>query len=177
MADTNLSFKQRTCLFSEKYITPKFSLNAAFAAAFGQFANTPRVPRERWDEFPHRLEVYYAVRSTRDAGELVAGYLHHEDPRLRPSLAHGFWRRTDYSLRSVLKSPGDDGHDRIAYAPIVASFSSAVVASEMYRRQNNAQTTLIHAGLAYGHYMTRSFFHEFRPDINAYARHFLHRDN
>lgn len=157
-------------------MSPRFALTAAFMAAFGQFQNSPHVPRQHFDEIPHRLAAHYATRAARDSGELIVGYLHHEDPRLRKTDAQGFRRRADAAMMRVLTSPDEDGHLRVAYAPIAGSLSAGFVGSAMFRHNETLEDALMHAGFIYSKYFLRSVFAEFKPDINAYARHILRRD-
>jgi hypothetical protein len=168
-----LTFKQRVCLYGQELITPKFALAAGFAAAFGQLENSPYVSRQHLDEFPHRVEVNYARVAARDSGELIAGYLHHEDPRYRRSMAHGIRRRTDAALMSVLTSPGEDGRLRLAYAPIAGSLTSALVGSVMYEHNETVEDTLTHVGLVYSHYFARAVFLEFKPEMTAFVHRIL----
>jgi hypothetical protein len=171
-----LTFKQRVCFFAKPLLSPRFALAAGFESAFGQFENSPHVARQHFAEFPHRFEVFYARRSARDAAEMIAGYLHHEDPRSHRSNAQGFWQRADSALLSVLVSPGEDGRLRFAYGPLAGSLTSAFVGSVMYRHNETLPNTLGHAGMAYGNYFFRAFFAEFKPEFNAYARRVLRRE-
>jgi hypothetical protein len=173
---TNLTFKQRTCYLEKKILSPRFALAAAVSSAFGQFRNSPYVLHQNFQDFPYRLAVYYARRSTRNTAELMAGYLHKEDPRFRPSNSQSFWRRTDSAFLNVLTSPDADGHLRIAYAPIAGALSSAFVGSIMYRHQETLEQTLGHAAGIYAYYFVRYFCKEFKPEMKAYARRILHSD-
>jgi hypothetical protein len=157
-------------------LSAKFALTAAFMSAFAQFQNSPHVPQQRFDEIPHRLAAYYTTHAARDAGELIVGYLHHEDPRFRRSDAQGFRHRADAAIMRVLTSPDEDGNFRIAYAPIAGSLSAGFVGSAMYRHNETLEDGLMHAGFIYSKYFLRSVLAEFKPDINAYARHILRRD-
>ena len=171
-----LTFKQRVCFYGMPLISPRFALAAGFESAFGQFENSPHVPRQHFAEFPHRFEVFYARRSARDAAEILAGYLHHEDARPHHSNAQSFRQRADSALLSVLTSPGEDGRPRLAYAPIAGSLTSAFVGSVMYRHNETLPNTLTHAGVAYGNYFFRALFAEFKPEFTAYTRRLLHWD-
>ena len=172
-----LTFRQRTCLYTKQLISPRFALAAAFASAFEQYENLPHVPAQRFNEFPHRLSVYYSRRATRDTAELLVGYWHKEDPRFRRSNAQSFWRRTDSAIMNVLTSPDENGHLRPAYAPIAGSLSSAFVGSVMYHHQETLQQTLGHAAAVYSYCFVRNFLAEFRPEVHTYVRHLLHREN
>jgi hypothetical protein len=173
---TTLSAKQRACYFGKPLITPQFALAAGFAAAFDQLRNSPHVRNQDFDEISRRLEILYARRAARNTAEFLVGYLHKEDPRFRKSLAHSFWRRTDSAFLNVVTSPDEDGHLRMAYAPIAGSLSSAFVGSVMYRHNETLPNTLTHAAAVYGYYFVRNFFEEFKPDIDSYVRHVFHRD-
>jgi hypothetical protein len=167
----NLTLKQRACYFGRPLIAPQFALATGFISVFDQFRNSPRIEHDRWDKLPHRFEVYYARHAARDAGELLVGYLHHEDPRLHKSKESGFWRRTNSALMSVITSPDEEGHLRPALAPIAGSFSSALVGTVMYRHSETLPSMLIRAGGVYGLYFVRAAFAEFKPEFNS----LLHR--
>lgn len=171
-----LTFKQRACFYGQQLLSPTFALRAGFMSAFGQFRNSPHMTHHDFGEFPHRFEVYYATRAARDAGELLAGYMHHEDLRFRRGDASGFRHRTNSALLSVLTSPGEDGRRRVAYAPIAGSVSSAVVGSLLYRHSETLEDMAAHAGIIYSGYFVRALFREFKPEMNSYTRHILRRD-
>lgn len=172
----SLSFLERACMYGEQLASPQFALVAGFSAAFGQFQNSPHIPRQHFDEFPHRFAAYYGTRTARDAGELIAGYLHHEDTRYRRSNETRLRRRIEAAFLSVLTSPDEDGDRRMAYAPIAGSLSAAFAGSAMFRHNETVSDALLHAGLIYSHYYVRALGREFRPEMDSYVRRILHRD-
>ena len=171
-----LTFKQRSCLFSQDLLSPKFALTAGFAAVFGQLRNSPRMRSEDFDDVSRRFGVFYARHASQHAAELLVGYRHHEDPRFRSSDAKSFWRRTNSAFLNVVASPGTDGSLRVAYAPIAGALSSAFVGSALYRHSETLPGVFAHASAIYGYYFLRDFVAEFKPELNAYARHLLGRD-
>lgn len=169
-----LTLKQRACFAGKQLISPQFALAAGIASAYGQFLDSPHIYHTGLAEFQRRYEIHYAYRGARTTAELIVGYLHNEDPRFRRSIAHGFWRRTNSSIRNVLISPDADGNARVAYAPIAGAFGSAFTASMLYRHSETLPNTLEHAAAVYSFYFVRSFYQEFKPEFTTYARHFLH---
>lgn len=168
-----LTLKQRFCFGAKELISPRFALAAGFASAFGQFRDIPRIRHTGFAEFERRYEIHYAYRAARTSAEVIVGYLHNEDPRFRKSVAHGFWNRTNSSVRNVLISPDAEGNARLAYAPIAGSFGSAFTASMLYRHSETLPNTLEHAAAVYSFYFVRSFCREFKPELTGYARRVL----
>jgi hypothetical protein len=172
----SLSFKQRTCIYARELISPQFAFGAAMVAAFDQYRNSPHVEKQHLKEFPYRLGVYYSRHAARDSGELLVGYLHHEDPRFRRNGTGTFWQRANSAFLNVLTSPAEDGSLRPALAPIAGSLSSAVVGTVMYRHSETLPNIATRAAFVYGHYFLTAIFSEFKPDIASFTQHLLHHD-
>ncbi len=170
-----LNLKQRGCYFARQLFSPQFAASTGFMTVMGQSMNSPFIRHERWSKFPHRFEIYYARHAAMDAGEYLAGYLHHEDPRLHRSSETGFWRRAGAALLSVVDSPDENGHWRPAYAPVAGSLSSAFTGTLLYRHSETLPTTMDKAGGTYAFYFVRAIFWEFKPDIVAMIRRTFHQ--
>lgn len=145
------------------------ALHAAAVAGFGQWRNNPQVFHEEPSEFAHRFAVFYARRTAQNAGELLAGYLNHEDPRPRISQEHGFWNRTRSTLLSVIQTKDADGNIRPALAPIAGAFGSGMVGVACYEKDNNAANGFRRTGIVYSTYFANALFHEFKPDLTTFA--------
>jgi hypothetical protein len=117
-----LTFEQRACYLGAKLVAPSGIARASFASALGQLRNEPRFDDDGFQQFSHRFATFYAERASRESGELIAGYLHHEDPRPLRSGERQFWPRTRSALLSVIRTRDADGEPALAVAPIVGAF-------------------------------------------------------
>ncbi len=119
-------------------------VRAGLSGAYGQWRNNdPHVGNENIDDFGRRFGSFYARHTAQNAGELFAGYLHHEDPRPHVSLEHGFWKRTRAAMVSVLVSNDADGNSRVALAPIAGSLAQA---SPEWLSRNDTTTLTMASG-------------------------------
>lgn len=165
----NLTLRQRTCYYGEQVMSTSTALRAAFASGISQWSNNPYKSHEDRDDYACRFGVYYARRAAKSSGELLVGYLNHEDPRPRHSTANGTWNRTRSALLSVVILKDEDGSGRPALSPIAGAFGSGFVGTACYRTNNIAEDGLRRAGISYSSYFVRAVFNEFRPDISAFA--------
>ncbi len=137
--------------------------------------NSPHVPGEDWNEFGHRFGVFYARRGGQDTGELLAGYLNHEDPRPRISSEHGVWNRTRAAILSVLVVSDQEGNVRPAFAPIAGALGSGMMGMAFYRRNNGLGDGFKGTGISYSTYFATALVREFHPDLSLLASHLLHK--
>jgi hypothetical protein len=170
-----LSFHQRTCLYSQKLLSKGFLARAAAFSAFAQVRNNPDIKDDGLNQFAHRFSVYYARRAAQSTGELLAGYLNHEDPRLRVSQEHGFWNRTRGAFSSVLIAKTEDGGSRPALAPIAGAFGSGLAGVALYRSHNSWEDGFRRTGFSYSTYFATAFFREFQPELSGYATRLFHK--
>ncbi len=170
-----LTFHQRACYFGNKLVSPSGVAHAAFSSAFSQWRNTPYVRHQDMDDFGKRFATFYARRSARDAGELIVGFLNHEDPRPRLSNRSGFWNRTGSALRSVVLVSDDSGATRPALSPLAGAFASGFVGANCYRNHNVAEDGFRRGGISYGAYFGSAVLREFRPDLAALGSKLLHK--
>jgi hypothetical protein len=168
-AAADFSFKARACSQAARLAKPSMAMHAAVVAGFGQWRNNPQVFNQEPSEFAHRFAVFYARRSAQNAGELIAGYLNHEDPRPHLSQDHGFWNRTGSALLSVVQTKDADGSVRPALAPIAGAFGSGMVGVACYERDNNAANGFRRSGIVYSTYFANALFREFKPDLSTFA--------
>ncbi len=94
------------------------------------------------DDFGHRFASFYARQASRSAGEMIAGYLNHEDPRPHVSDKNGLWNRVGSALRGVLVVEGASGNNRPALAPIAGAFSAGFVVANCYDYRNTVEEGL-----------------------------------
>jgi hypothetical protein len=167
--DGDFSFKSRACVEATRLAKPSLALRGAFMAGFGQWRNNPEVFHQQRSEFAHRFAVFYARHTAQNAGELIAGYLNHEDPGPRVSQEHGVWNRTRSALLSVVQTKDTDGRMRIALAPVAGAFGSGMVGVACYRGNNNAAAGFERTGIVYGGYFAQAIFREFKPDLSQFA--------
>jgi hypothetical protein len=168
-AAEDFSFKSRACVEAARLAKPSLALRGAFVAGFGQWRNNPEVFHEQPSEFARRFAVFYARHTAQNAGELIAGYLNHEDPRPHLSQEHGVWNRTRSALLSVVQTKDTDGSMRIALAPVAGAFGSGMVGAACYQRNNTAAAGFERTGIVYGGYFARAVFREFKPDLSHFA--------
>jgi hypothetical protein len=168
-ATQDFSFKERACAQAARLLKPALALRGAMVAGFGQWRNNPEVLHDEPSEFAHRFAVFYARHTAQNAGELIAGYLNHEDPRPRISQEHGVWNRTRSALISVIQTKGTDGSMRVSLAPIAGAFGSGMVGVACYEKNNNATAGFERTGMVYGGYFARAVFREFKPDLSTLA--------
>ena len=131
----DFSFKERACSQATRLLKPSLALRGALVAGFGQWRNNPQVFHEEPSEFAHRFAVFYARHTAQNAGELIAGYLNHEDPRPRISQEHGVWNRTRSALLSVVQTKDTNGGMRVSLAPVAGAFGSGMVGVACYEKE------------------------------------------
>ncbi len=173
---TELTFRQRVCLSVAHLTSPATFLGAAVVASYGQWRNNaPSIYPRDVDDFASRLGYVYERRVARTTGELLAGYLHHEDPRPHHSNATGVWRRTGDALLSVIDSPGPDGHARVALIPIAGALSSGLTSMAVFPHENGWSNGFERSGIVYGSYFARALVHEFSPELWLLAPPFMRK--
>ncbi|HMF76354.1 MAG TPA: hypothetical protein VK604_11885 [Bryobacteraceae bacterium] len=163
-----LSFQQRACYHLAGLSSPFMAARGATLARFGEW-------RDDRESFGHRFASFYARRSARAAGELVAGYLNHEDLRPRTSLEHGTWKRVRSALLSVVRVQDEAGNSRPAFAPLAGAFSSGFVGMALSPNRNSWNNGFSGAELTYSTYFARALGREFKPDLTLLANRILHR--
>jgi hypothetical protein len=162
------SLEQRACFHLAALTTPSLAARGAAAAGLG-------IWHDNQESFGHRYASFYARHSARAAGELVAGYLNHEDPRPRTSLEHGNWNRARSALLSVVRVQDANGHSRPALAPIAGSFGSGLVGMALSPNRNTWNSGFVRTELTYGTYFASALAHEFKPDLTLLANRILHK--
>jgi len=172
-AAEDFRFKSRACVEAARLAKPSLALRGAFVAGFGQWRNNPEVFHQQGNEFARRFTVFYARHSAQNAGELIAGYLNHEDPRPRASQEHGVWNRTRSALLSVGQTKDTDGSMRMALAPVAGAFGSGMVSGACYPGDNAAAAGFGRTGIVYGGYFASAVFREFKPDLSQFAHRLL----
>jgi hypothetical protein len=171
----NLSLRQRSCYYGERLISPSAILRTAFASGISQWRNSPYEAHQDTGDYAHRFAARYASRAAMNGSELLVGYLNHEDPRPRPSVADGGWNRTRSALLSVFVIKNEDGSRRPALSPVAGAFSSGFVGALCYKTNNTAEDGLRRTGISYSTYFMRAIYNEFHPDILAFASRLRHR--
>lgn len=174
-AAKTLTLHQRACYYGNKLVSPSGVAHAAFSSAYSQWRNAPYVHHQDMDDFGQRFATFYARRAARDAGELIAGYLNHEDPRPRLSNKSGFWNRTGSALRSAVLVGDESGPTRPALSPLAGAFASGFVSANWYRNHNVAEEGLKRSGISYSAYFGSAVLREFKPDLAAFGSRLLHR--
>ena len=119
----------------------------------------------------HRFAAFYARHSAQATGELLVGYLHHENPLKQPSGLHGNWRRIGAAMLSVVETTDPDGSVRPAFAPIAGAFSSGMTGIALYRYpgQTAFDVGLKHSAGVYSGYFVTAIFREFKPELTSLA--------
>jgi hypothetical protein len=162
------SLKQRACFHMAALTTPSLAARGAALAGLGAW-------NDNREDFAHRYATFYARHSAREAGELVAGYLNHEDPRPHTSLEHGNWNRTRSALLSVVRVQDANGHYRPALAPIAGSFGSGFVGMALSPIRNDWNSGFVRTELTYSTYFAAALAREFKPDLSLLANRLLRR--
>ena len=172
---TELSFRQRACLSLAEFASPGRFLGAGFGAGFSQWRNLrASLPRDG-DDLGNRFAHIYERQAARGTAELLVGYLHREDPRLRFSNAHGWVNRTRVALWNVMISPDEDGHARPAFAPIAGSLGCGLTSMALFQYQNGLSDGFRRSGIAYSGYFARALVHEFSPELWSLAPRFIRK--
>lgn len=127
------------------------------------------------EDFGRRFGDFYARHTAQSAGELVAGYLHHEDPRPRESGAHGFWNRTREAFVGVMVAKDIDGKNEIALAPMAGALGDGFMGMAVSERHDHLNDGLRRTGICYGGYFGTALMHEFQPDLSNLASRLLHK--
>ena len=170
-----LTFRQRACWYANDLVSPGLALHAGFSSALGQWHNDIYGKGQDGSDYAHRFGVFYARHSARDAAELFAGYLNHEDPRPHLSGDTGLLRRTRAALTSVVIANTDEGN-RLSVAPIAGAVGSALVGSALSREHDfTGRTFAREAVFSYSNSFAKALYQEFKPDISTLVRHALHK--
>ena len=172
---TELSFRQRACFILAELASPGRFAEAAAGAGFSQWRNSPRISPDDADDFGTRFGHIYERQAARATAELLVGSLHHEDPRLHFSNAHGAVNRTRAAMLSVVISPGEDGQARPALAPIAGSLGSGLTSMALYQYQNSLSYGFERSAVSYGFYFVRAVIHEFSPELWSLAPPFVRK--
>ncbi len=174
-SDASLTFKQRACYYKNQLIAPSFVLQAGVMSAFAELRMSGRPGHKDNEDYPEHFANYYARHAAQDAGELVAGFLHHEDMRPhRPSNQQGFARRTGSAFMSVLTSRDANGGTTMAFAPIAGSLSSGMVSTVLSSRTTTLAGGFEHSGFVYSTYFIKALVQEFKPELSSYTHRLLH---
>jgi len=155
--------------------SPGLFLRAGAVAGYAHWRNASSANPKDSAEFTRRIANYYARRTARASAELMVGYLHHEDPRLRSSAEKGAWRRTRAALFSVIESPDQDGNARPAFAPLAGAFGSGFTSMAVDLHRNGVDDALRHSGIVYSHYFVTALVHEFGPELWSLTPHFIRK--
>ena len=169
-----LTFSQRACLYRSRMFSKSFPIRAALFSAYSELQSDD-IENPGFGSFGHRFAAYYARRTAQNTGEFLAGYWHHEDPRYRPSLEHGVWKRSRSALLSVLIARDADGGNRMAFAPITGAFGSGMVSAVCYRNQNTIEDGLRRSGTSYSLYFATALVRGFKPELNRLVARVAHR--
>ncbi len=172
---TELSFRRRFCFQLAEAASPATLLGAAAMAGYSQWRNSPRISPRDADDYSLRFEHAYERQAARATAELFVGYFHHEDPRFHSADKHGAWRRTGAALLGVLTSPGQDGGERMAFAPIAGALGSGLTSMALYQQQNSLLYGLERSGISYSGYFVRALFREFSPELWSLTPRFIRK--
>jgi hypothetical protein len=172
-----LTFSQRACYYRERLLRRSLALRAVLFSSFDLLRNSPQQRADGLGNLGRRVSIFYATHAAEGTGQLVAGYLHREDPRPHPSEQSGFWRRAKSAMRNVMINQSDDGDRRVALAPIAGAFAAGFTGAACYHRHNRVTEGLVWSGGAYGGNFGVALWNEFRPDIrNFFSRLRDHRN-
>lgn len=169
-----LTFQQRACIYSQRLLSKGMLGRTTLLSAMAQVRNNPD-SSDGLSEFARHFSVYYARRTAQSTGEVLAGYLNHEEPRFHVSQEHGFWNRTRSAFANVLMTTNEDGNSRPALAPIAGAFGSGLVGEACSRTHNIWGDGFRRTGFSYSTYFATAFFREFQPELSSYAGHLLHK--
>lgn len=170
-ATSTPTLEERACSQLFRLLRPGMLARGAAAAALGEWRNSPNVRNQDVNEMTHRFASFYARHSAQGAGELLAGYLNHEDPLKHASGLHGNWNRIRFALLSVVETTNGDGRVRPAFASLAGSLSSGMTSIACYRYpgDNGFNEGLKHSAAVYSSYFVNALFREFKPDLSALA--------
>lgn len=170
-----LTFQQRACAYGQKLLSKGTLGRAVLFSTVAQTWNSPGKNNDGASEFARHFSVYYARRTAQSTGELLAGYLNHEDPRFHSSREHGFWNRTRSAFAGVLMATDGNGNSRPALAPLAGAFGSGLVGEAYSRGHNTWEDGFRRTGISYSTYFATAFLREFQPELSSYAGHLLHK--
>lgn len=128
--------------------------------------------------FQSRFAENLTRKGIAGAIDFTTASLLQQDVRFLPSNEHGLHNRLKYAFLQTFVVRGREG-DEIAVSRIAASFGTAwaLNAWNPWMRRNQPPNVFSQAGIIFGHYMARSFWAEFKPDIKHEVRLFMRRDN
>jgi hypothetical protein len=175
VAPGQLTFRQQSCWYANDLAAPTLLVRAGFSSALGQWHNDIYGRGQDGPDYAHRFGVFYARRGARDAAELLAGSINHEDPRPHASGETGILRRTKAALTSVMIAKTDQGN-RPALIPLAGAFGSALAGSALCREHElSGRTFAREAIFSYSNSYVTAVYREFKPDISTLVRHALHK--
>ncbi len=164
-AADSLTFSQRECFYRSRLLSKSFPIRAALFSAYGQLRRNGGDDAET-PNFGRRFGAYYASHTAQNTGEFLAGYWNHEDPRYKPSLERGIWKRSRSAVFSVLIAKDTDGSTRMAFAPLAGAFGSGLAGAACYRNQSFMEEGLRGSATSYGFYFATAILREFKPELN-----------
>ena len=129
-------------------------------------------------EFERRFAEDMTRKSVAGSIDFITASLLQQDVRYRASGQHGIRNRAKYAFLQTFIAHGPAG-DELAVSRIAASFGTAAVLDTWspWMPRKERPNLMGQAGVIFGHYMARSFWNEFKPDIKHQIRSFLHRDD
>jgi len=142
---------------------------SAFAAAGASAAVCSTIPGATgWglgsSRYPDRIATILARNAVAQSIEFGAAAFLEQEERFLPSHDHGFWRRTRLALYRSLFVPGRDG-DELAFPRVAAALGTPWVMRPLHPGLKAAPDPWAQSGLLLGRYVVRSFWVEFRPEI------------
>lgn len=167
-----LTFEQRACYYTDQLLKPSMAVRAFGVSGFDLLRDSPREQADGVGSLGQRFSIFYARHAAQSAGELVAGYFNHEDPRFQSSDQDGVWKRTKGALLNVMVNRTPDSHTRVALAPIAGAFAAGFVGMGCYPMEGRMREGLLWTGAAYGGTLGTALLREFKPDLVRFlARH------
>ncbi len=129
------------------------------------------------NEFERHLAESLTRKSISGSIDFLTASILQEDVRFVPSGEHGLRKRVKYAFLQSFIARGREGNE-VAVPRIAASFGTAWVLDTWHPWVSKQEELNLpsRAGLIFSHYIIRSFWTEFKPDIKHEVRAFLKRD-
>lgn len=160
-----LTFEQRACYYADRMLQPSKAVEAFGVSGFDLLRNSPREGTDGMGSLGQRFSIFYARHAAQSAGELVAGYFNHEDPRFRSSDQEGVWRRTRGAVLNVMVNGNPESRTRVALSPIAGAFAAGFVGMGCYPMEDRMKEGFLWTGVAYGGALGTALLNEFKPDL------------
>lgn len=161
-----LSVEEKAKVFGHRIIAPSALAKTAFTSGINQWRDTTPEWGQGMAGYARRYGSKTGTRAAENAIGFVTAAAFHQDPRYFRSGENGFWRRTQYAVKSTFVTRDDSGQNQIAIWKIAGNYGGQVV-SNIWKpdRYHDVPDTLARGSVSMGYDAASNLLKEFWPDI------------